>query len=78
MPMRMNLMLTHCFAGQGYIWLAHRQPDTPGWAIAQRSKHLWESMLDSNNLDASIRLSSKEGIEWQAWQSFVLHMHTFT
>ena len=57
------------YAGQGYIWLAHRQPDTPGWAIAKRSKHLWESMLESghNRQESSnnLRLSRKEDIEWQ-------------
>ena len=61
------------YAGQGYIWLAHRQPDTPGWAIAQRSKHLWERMLDTGHERQQSRqhisLSSREGVEWQVKQS---------
>ena len=57
-------------AGQGYIWLAHRQPDSPGWAIAQRSKQLWESMIDaaetsSKNGHCSKKLGRKADIEWQ-------------
>ena len=56
-------------AGQGYIWLAHRQPDTPGWAIAQRSNHLWETMLDTRQHRQQsckhITLSSREDVEWQ-------------
>jgi len=58
------------YAGQGYIWLAHRQPNSPGWAIAQRSKQLWESMIDaaekpSNNGHHSKKLGRKADIEWQ-------------
>lgn len=29
-------------AGQGYVWLAHRPPGTPGWRLAAESKRLWE------------------------------------
>jgi len=57
-------------AGQGYIWLAHRQPNSPGWAIAQRSKQLWENMIDatetpSKNGHRSKKLGRKADIEWQ-------------
>ena len=30
-------------AGQGYLWLAHRPPETPGWRLAVESKGLWEA-----------------------------------
>ncbi|OAE32058.1 hypothetical protein AXG93_2278s1380 [Marchantia polymorpha subsp. ruderalis] len=30
-------------AGQGYIWMTHRKPGTPGWHLAKRSKALWET-----------------------------------
>ena len=30
-------------AGQGYLWLAHRPPDTSGWRLAVESKRLWEA-----------------------------------
>ena len=44
-------------AGQGYIWMAHRQPGTPAWDLAERSKRLWEERcLDGHG--ASL-------IEWQ-------------
>ena len=57
-------------AGQGYIWLAHRQPNSPGWAIAQRSKQLWESMIGAAETPAknghrSKKLGRKADIEWQ-------------
>lgn len=32
-------------AGQGYIWMAHRSPGTPGWELARRSKRLWEELV---------------------------------
>ncbi|DBA78931.1 hypothetical protein WJX77_006610 [Trebouxia sp. C0004] len=64
-------------AGQGYIWLAHRQPNSPGWAIAQRSKQLWESMIDaaetpSKNGHRSKKLGRKADIEWQENGSMLL------
>lgn len=64
----------HANAGQGYIWLAHRQPNSAGWAIAQRSKMLWESMIDAaekpaRNGHRRKRLGSKADIEWQ------VHVH---
>lgn len=64
-------------AGQGYIWLAHRQPNSPGWAIAQRSKQLWESMIDaaetpSTNRHCSKKLGRKADIEWQENGSMLL------
>lgn len=64
-------------AGQGYIWLAHRQPGTPGWAVAKRSKHLWECMLkrglEGQESSTYISLGTKEDVEWQvkATPSFV-------
>lgn len=32
-------------AGQGYIWMGHRTPGTPGWELALRGKTLWEEIL---------------------------------
>lgn len=29
-------------AGQGYIWMAHRDPSSPSWHLAAASKALWE------------------------------------
>lgn len=61
--------MTPLDAGQGYIWLAHRQPGTPGWAIAKRSKHLWECMLktglDCQDSSTHVSLGTKEDVEWQ-------------
>jgi len=31
-------------AGQGYIWLAHREPDSAAWEMATRSKDLWSTL----------------------------------
>lgn len=63
-------MMPAFLTGQGYIWLAHRQPNSPGWAIAQRSKQLWESMVDTaqkpaGNVHHHKRSGSKADIEWQ-------------
>ena len=35
-------------AGQGYIWLAHRNPASASWNLALRSKALWGDYLSSN------------------------------
>ncbi|CAK9271540.1 unnamed protein product [Sphagnum jensenii] len=29
-------------AGQGYLWMGHRNPRQKSWDLANRSKHLWE------------------------------------
>ena len=67
LPRSQTLHKAH-IAGQGYIWLAHREPKSSGWAIAQRSKQLWEDMLhpsDSASSEQKTRLGSKADIEWQ-------------
>eukprot|EP00850_Spirogloea_muscicola_P016821 SM000139S00138 [mRNA] locus=s139:291843:295000:- [translate_table: standard] len=43
-------------AGQGYIWLGHRQPGTPGWLLARRGKQLWEE------LHAELRPAVRAGV----------------
>ena len=44
-------------AGQGYIWLAHRQPGTAAWDLAAHSKRLWEERCSTQD--------SADLIEWQ-------------
>ncbi|XP_074316695.1 uncharacterized protein LOC141652968 [Silene latifolia] len=34
-------------AGQGYIWMTHRTPDTPIWDLAMRSRQLWQMLIDN-------------------------------
>ncbi|KAG2442112.1 hypothetical protein HYH02_009601 [Chlamydomonas schloesseri] len=45
-------------AGQGYLWMAHRNPGSVGWALAARSVALWQRQVES---DPAFR----EAIEWQ-------------
>jgi len=49
-------------AGQGYIWMAHRAPDSPLWELAARSRASWERFVLSNP-----ELATQ--MEWQARQS---------
>uniref|UniRef100_A0A061SKG1 FAD-dependent oxidoreductase domain-containing protein 1 n=1 Tax=Tetraselmis sp. GSL018 TaxID=582737 RepID=A0A061SKG1_9CHLO len=39
-----NLFSGATGAGQGYIWLAHRDPQSPAWELAWRSKELWREL----------------------------------
>ncbi|WIA14156.1 hypothetical protein OEZ85_002698 [Tetradesmus obliquus] len=54
-------------AGQGYIWLAHRDPASPSWPLARRSKATWQQL-------AAAAGSSKLGtaMEWQENGSLLL------
>uniref|UniRef100_A0A383V6D9 FAD-dependent oxidoreductase domain-containing protein 1 n=1 Tax=Tetradesmus obliquus TaxID=3088 RepID=A0A383V6D9_TETOB len=54
-------------AGQGYIWLAHRDPASPSWPLARRSKAMWQQL-------AAAAGSSKLGtaMEWQENGSLLL------
>ena len=50
---------THIVAGQGYIWLAHRPPDSPAWGLAAHSQQLWrDHVLQSPGLTPA-------EVEWQ-------------
>lgn len=44
-------------AGQGYLWLAHRDPASPMWQLAARSKELWLELQDGEG--------AWEEAEWQ-------------
>lgn len=50
-------------AGQGYVWLGHRTPDTMAWNLAKRSKDLWEEFaqgLQALGLEPSVTLGFKK------------------
>lgn len=34
-------------AGQGYLWMGHKSPDSDIWELALRSHRLWESLAES-------------------------------
>ena len=55
-------------AGQGYVWMAHRDPTSAAWQLATRSKALWEALLASGSCSAV----NKESTEWQATGSALL------
>jgi hypothetical protein len=47
-------------SGQGYIWLAHRDPASPSWALARRSKAMWQQLAAAAGSSAL-----GEAMEWQ-------------
>jgi len=57
-------------AGQGYVWLAHREIKSAAWPLAVHGKRLWEDILDCNN---SLNASS---VEWQVNGSLLLATNT--
>lgn len=62
----------HCqaslYAGQGYIWMAHRDPNSPSWLLARRSKAIWEHL-------AATTSGSPLGkaLEWQVCTGGSIH-----
>ncbi|KAI3936028.1 hypothetical protein MKX01_021458 [Papaver californicum] len=34
-------------AGQGYLWMVHKNPNTEKWELAMRSKRLWEMLAEN-------------------------------
>ena len=51
-------------AGQGYIWMAHRSPGTPGWKLAEDSIGKWREMIKDE--------SFKAACEWEETGSLLL------
>ena len=52
-------------AGQGYIWLAHRDPSSIAWQLAAESQALWQELLQRPHLGAG-------DVEWQSSGSLLL------
>ncbi|GBF90631.1 hypothetical protein Rsub_03203 [Raphidocelis subcapitata] len=52
-------------AGQGYIWMSHRSPDSPLWELAARSRDSWERFVRENPELAT-------SMEWQTTGSLLL------
>ncbi|CAM6085476.1 unnamed protein product [Calypogeia fissa] len=50
-------------AGQGYIWMCHRTPGSPGWALASRSKVLWEELA------AEIQAAGVDPLRAMGWKN---------
>lgn len=50
--------------------MAHRDPSSPGWALARRSKELWEQLASGQQPHTSTAL--QEALEWQANGSLLL------
>jgi glycine/D-amino acid oxidase-like deaminating enzyme len=38
-------------AGQGYLWMAHRDPASPLWQLAARSRELWQEFLPAQLIE---------------------------
>ena len=45
-------------AGQGYLWMCHRDPSSPTWDLAVRGKQLWQDLAAGSS-----RLA--EAMQWQ-------------
>lgn len=56
-------------AGQGYLWMAHRNPDSAAWELASRSKIIWENIFQSLNPSEDM---SAEHLEWFANGSLLI------
>ena len=52
-------------AGQGYIWLAHRDPASAAWHLARESCSQWQRLLQLAHL-------SPNHVEWQSSGSLLL------
>ena len=52
-------------AGQGYIWLAHRDPASAAWQLARESCAQWQELLQQPHLSPS-------HTEWQSSGSLLL------
>ena len=59
-------------AGQGYLWLAHRDPASPAWALATHSKALWARWLAPGPAALPALPLSPEAVEWQPTGSALL------
>lgn len=57
-------------AGQGYVWLCHRDATAPAWEIAVHSKNLWQEQLQQN-LAISAPVKEKD-VEWQCTGSMLI------
>ena len=47
-------------AGQGYLWLAHRDPASPAWQLAVRSRQMWQELLAP-----TVPQLTQAAVEWQ-------------
>ncbi|PRW59188.1 FAD-dependent oxidoreductase domain-containing 1 [Chlorella sorokiniana] len=54
-------------AGQGYLWLAHRDVGTPAYKLAVRSRQMWAELLAP-----TVPELSTQAVEWQASGSMLL------
>lgn len=52
-------------AGQGYLWMAHRNPNSVGWELAFSSMPLWQKALQKDP-------ALSQAIEWQQNGSLLL------
>ena len=60
-----SLRHSGCCAGQGYIWLAHRDPTSVAWQLACDSHAQWQELLKQPHLSSS-------HVEWQQSGSLLL------
>ncbi|PSC67997.1 FAD-dependent oxidoreductase [Micractinium conductrix] len=54
-------------AGQGYLWLAHRDPSSPAWQLAMGSKAMWPQLLAP-----VVPELTAEAVEWQSIGSVLI------
>lgn len=54
-------------AGQGYLWLAHRDVGSPAWDLAVASKRMWQALLAP-----AVPQLTPAALEWQAIGSMLI------
>ena len=55
-------------AGQGYLWLAHRDPASPAWQLAVRSRQMWQDLLAP-----TVPQLTQVAVEWQVQHAQGMH-----
>lgn len=50
-------------AGQGYLWLAHRDVHSPLFTMAAQSRELWSELLAP-----AVPQLTADALEWQVWE----------
>lgn len=59
-------------AGQGYIWMAHRDPGSFAWQLAAKSRELWQKLIPRCDHSSSAFSSFGDAVQWQANGSLLL------
>lgn len=60
-------------AGQGYLWMIHRDPTSPAWELALRSIELWKDILEAKaRSDTTRNAITQASMEYETTGSMLL------